>query len=48
MRKNAYGRNSTPEDRKVFRQAVKAHSLIKEIQRKKENMSTMRRQEKLF
>ena len=48
LRKKAYGKNGTAEDKKLFRQAVKAHNQLKRIQRRKETESKTRRQEKMY
>ena len=48
LRKKAYGKNGTEEDRKLFRQALKAHNQLKRIERRKEKESNTSRQEKMY
>ena len=48
LRKKAFGKHSTEEDRKAFRQAVKAHNQLKRIQRKKNEKSATKKQETMY
>ena len=48
LRKKAYSKNSTENDRKAFRQAIKAVSQFKKKHEHKENQKTTKYQETLF
>ena len=48
LRKKAFGKNAKPEDRKAFKQALKAHNYIKRTEDKKKHSKSVHHQEKLY